>query len=393
MNEDESGRHLRASFEGSYRPPGPGFDARMRAGLMAAPPPNARTGRTLGLVAVILVLAAILALTLPRLLPSTTLVPSVKTQGGIPWKPLPPQNLVPVTPSPSPSPLPAGTRPCSSAQLKVNDLGRNGAGGTVFRYFGFSGRGPAACFVQGTPAVELFDRSGRKLPFKQRSPFGGSDPAVTVLVEPGPIPNIGTNLRYGQAGLGIDWVSQPEQCPGSSAVQIAFVSITLANGGPALTVALSPAPGGPPAAGYACQGLGVDTFRGPPPGFPDLPIPPLPALALKAPASVRAGQDLVYQATLTNDTPESIDLVANCPNIEEELLLNSPGGGQVAAPKPAFQLNCAPAGVMQTSASLTFEIHLAVPKDAAPGSYTLYFAIEYWNATSTPASAPIRVSQ
>ena len=388
MNEDESSRHLRASFEGSYRPPGPGFDARMRAGLMAAPPPNARTGRTLGLVAVILVLAAILVLTLPRLLPSTTPVPGVKTRGGIPWKPLPPQNLVPVTPPPSPSPIPAGTRPCSSAQLKVNDLGRNGAGGTVFRYFGFSGRGPTACFVQGTPTVELFDRSGRKLPFKQRSPFGGSDPSVPVLVEPGPIPNIGTNLRNGQAGLGIDWVSQPEQCPGSSAVQIALVSIMLANGGPALSVALSPAPGG-----YACQGLGVDTFQGPPPVFVEPTPPPLPALALKAPATVRAGQDLMYQVTMTNDGLQAIDLVANCPNIEQELVPRDLIGFPQPAMKPSFQLNCAPAGTIQPNASLTFEIHLAVPKDSTPGSYTLSFAIEYWNATSTPVSAPVTVSQ
>jgi hypothetical protein len=387
MSEEQSERQVRAAFEDSHRPPAPGFDMRMRAGLMAAPPVAASRGWAIALVAAIVALAIVLVLVLPRLLAPITPAPAHRAQGVIPWLPLPAQLEAPVTPPPTPSPLPAGTKPCTPAQLKVNDLGRNGAGGTIFRFFGFAGRGPGACFVEGTPTVELFDRAGRKLPFKARSPFGGGGSPVPVLVEPGPLPILGTNLRSGQAGLGIDWVSQPEQCPGSAAVEIATAAITLATGGPPLTVALVP-----PAGGYTCQGLGIGTFAGPPPPIEEPPVLPLPAIALKAPASVRAGQVLEYQVMLTNDTLEPIDLVANCPNYGQELFSSAPSGNPKPVMKPLFQLNCTAAGAILPNATLRFEMRFTVPRETTPGPYFVVFQLSYWNAYSGPASAMVRVT-
>jgi len=120
---------------------------------------------------------------------------------------------------------------------------------------------------------------------------------------------------------------------------------------------------------------------------------PLPAIALKTPSSVRAGGVLVYEVTLTNGTLQPMDLVANCPNYGEELFLNDPNSGPPRAIKPLFQLNCTPAGTIQPTASLTFEMRLAVPQGEAPGSYKLFFTLGYWNAMTTPSSAPVTISR
>jgi hypothetical protein len=241
--------------------------------------------------------------------------------------------------------------------------------------------------VEGTPAVTLFNRAGASLPFKPRPFFGGPDATVPILVEPGPLPAANTNLQKGQAGITIDWVTQPEACPGAGGVLVATAKIAIPGGGPAVTV---PVPSMP--AAYTCQGLGIDTFQGPPPPIVEPPVLPLPAIALKAPSSVRAGAVLVYEATLTNATPQPIDLVANCPSYGEQLFLNDPSGIPPVALKPTFQLNCTPAGTIQPTASLTFEMRLTVPGDETPGSYALVFTLGYWNAMTKPTSAQVRVS-
>ncbi len=110
---------------------------------------------------------------------------------------------------------------------------------------------------------------------------------------------------------------------------------------------------------------------------------PLPAVVLKnVPSKVRAGDVLVYEVTLTNDGQVPMDLVANCPSYGEELFpAGSTGSSPPRAIKPLHQLNCAPAGTIRPGASLTFEMRVQVPRDAAPGSYRVFFTIGYWNET------------
>jgi hypothetical protein len=315
-------------------------------------------------------------------------IPGNKPTGVIPWLPLPAQLQTPVVPSPTPSPLPAGTKPCTSGQLQIDVLGSNGAGGHVFRSFGFSGRGTTDCFLQGTPSVALFDRSGHLLPFKPRAPFLGSLSTGPVLVQPGPLPDPHANLKNGQAALTIDWVTQPEACGGSTSVQIATVKITLNGVGAALSATLPDDPGA-----YLCAGLGVGAFEGPPSPVEEPPVLPLPAIALRVPSTVRAGGVLVYQVTLTNGTLQPMDLVANCPNYGEELFPNDPNSGPPRAMKPLFQLNCTPAGTIQPKASLTFEMRLNVQQDEAPGLYRLFFTLGYWNSMTAPTSAQVTISK
>ena len=99
------------------------------------------------------------------------------------------------------------------------------------------------------------------------------------------MPDPNTNLKSGQAGLTIDWVTQPEVCPGSAGVQVAEAKITLLSGGPALAVALSSKIVG----AYTCGGLGIGSFEGPPPPVEQPVVLALPEIVLKVPSSARAG--------------------------------------------------------------------------------------------------------
>jgi hypothetical protein len=378
---------LRQLFEREIGAPPPGTRQRVLAGVSHATPRPARRWQTAASV-VALLLAAAIVVTLLVARENQRSVPGNKPSGVIPWLSLPALLGAPVTPSSAPSPLPAGTQPCTPAQLQVENLGSQGGTGQWFTYFGFAGRGPVACFVQGTPSVALFDSSGHLLPFKSRSPYLGPYSTEPVLVEPGPLPDPNTNLKSGQAGLTVDWVTQPEACPGSAGIQVAEAKITLHGDGPALSVALS----SKTVAGYTCGGLGIGSFEGPPPPVEQPVVLPLPKIALKVPSSVRAGEVLVYQVTLTNDTLQPMDLVANCPNYGEQLFPGDPSGIPPVALKPLFQLNCAPAATIQPAASLTFEMRLSVPGDDAPGTYALVFTLGYWNAMTNPTSAQVTIS-
>ncbi|HVC78083.1 MAG TPA: hypothetical protein VND96_16350 [Candidatus Micrarchaeaceae archaeon] len=377
---------LRELFERQIGSPPPGARQRVLAGVSHAAWRRARRWQAAASVVALLLAAAIVA-TLLVARENQRSAPGNKPVGVIPWVPLPAQLQAPVVPSPSPSPLPSGTPPCTAAQLQVNVWGGGGAGGHILTSFGFAGRGPGACFVNGTPMVSLFDRSGRLLPFKANGSFFPSETTGPVLIEPGPLPdpNSGTGLKYGQAQVTIDWDTQPETCP-SSGVQVGVAKITLPGGVYALTVTI---PSEPEA--YTCLGLGVGTFQGPVPVVEEPPTPPLPAVTLKAPSSVRAGRVLVYQVTLTNHTLQPVDLVANCPSYGEQLFASHPS--QPPGIKPMFQLNCAPAGTVLPTASLTFEMRLAVPGDDTPGTYTLVWMLWYWNAMTNPTSAQVTISR
>lgn len=376
---------LRQLFEREIGAPPQGVRQRVLNSVShASRQPARRWQGVAGVVAVLLAVAIVATLLVAR--ENQGSVPGNRPTGVVPWLPLPAQAGAPVLPSPTPSPLPAGTQPCTTSQLQIVTLRGNGAGGHAFRSFGLSGRGASACFVEGTPTMELFDQNGGLLPFKARSFFGGTTSSGPVLIEPGPLPDPTSNVMAGQATLTIDWITQPELCGGAS-VQIASARITLPGGGAALSATLSGDPGA-----YVCGGLGVGAFGGPPATVQESPALPLPVVTLKLPSSVRAGETLVYEVTLTNPTLVPIDLVANCPNYGE-VLFRDPIGNPPVAIKPMFQLNCKPAGTIRPSKSLTFEMRLAVPTDQAPGSYRLYFTLGYWNAVTTPAGAQVTITR
>jgi len=309
--------------------------------------------------------------------------PPTTSQGTVPWLPLPADlSPRPVAP-PQAVPVPPGTPACTLADLDGAFTGRNGAGGHVLASFAFSGRRSEACQVEGTPAVTLLDAAGRDLRFKDRAPFSPDELAGPALVEPGPAPVEGEGLKYGQAGFTIDWVSQPEACPGEDGSQVSLVKVGIANVG-TLTLRLPAMP-----VAYACQGVGVGALAGPPAQVEAPGEPPIPNPAIVAPSKVKTGEQLKYFVILTNPTKLPIDLRLNCPNYEEELFADIVHGTPPLGGKHFYRLNCKAAGVLDPGKSMSFAMVLQVPADAAPGSYTLIFNIGNANAMTKFATTAV----
>jgi hypothetical protein len=306
------------------------------------------------------------------------------TAGVIPWTPLTP-NLTPPSPLQGPAPLPPGTPPCQATDLTGVVIGQNGAGGHIFVTFRIAGTSGGACYLDGTPAIGLVDTSGHAIAFRQLPPFGPTPQPGRALIEPGPAPIPGLGLKVGQADLTIDWVTQPEACPpGTQAAVPAKASIAIPAGG-LLAIAIPPEPGA-----YLCSGLGVGSFEGPYVPIQPSPPPPLPAISMQVPSTGRVGVALPYLVTLTNDRPQALDLSALCPTYEEELI---PGdlqkGGPPLGGKHLYALNCGPVGLIPPGGAVTFQMVFLVPPDAAPGKYTLFFGLGYWNAISSYSQAAV----
>lgn len=147
-------------------------------------------------------------------------------------------------------------------------------------------------------------------------------------------------------------------------------------------------------AAYVCQGLGVGSFEAPPAPVGPTPAPLLPAVTVRAPASAVVGKPYEYLVKLTNDTQQSMNLTAMCPNYEEELFADIINGSSPPLRgKHFFQLNCAPAGTIAPGNSATFGMVLDVPSGATPGTYALIFSLVYWNAMTKVLQTTVKVSR
>jgi hypothetical protein len=308
--------------------------------------------------------------------------PLTASQGLVPWLPLPADITPMPVSSPEPVPVPPGTPVCTLAALDGAFTGHNGAGGHALVSFAFSGRGSEACQIEGTPAVTLRDAAGRDLGFKDRAPFFPDQLSGPALIQPGPPPFEGEGLKYGQAGFTIDWVSQPEFCPGENGSHVGAVSVAVADVG-TFTFQLPPTP-----VAYACQGVGVGALAEPPLQVEAPVEPPVPDPAIVAPTKVKAGEQLNYVVTLTNPTKLPIDFRQHCPNYEEELFANLVQG-QPLGGKHFYALNCKAAGVLEPGKPMSFAMVLQVPAGAAPGSYTLFFNIGNANAMTKLATTAV----
>jgi len=311
--------------------------------------------------------------------------PLTSSQSTVPWLPLP-ADLTPLpVASPLPVPVSRGTPTCLLSDLEGAVIGSNGATGHVLTVFAFATSSAQACQVNGTPVVTLMDGSGGVLGFKNRAPYFPDEVSGPALIEPGPAPIFGLGPKYGEAALTIDWISQPESCPGDAAAKIATARIEIAGVG---TVSVG-IPAEPP--GYACAGVGVGALADPViPGVTP-PEPPVPAPSIVAPAKVKAGDRLTYVVTLSNPTKLPLDLRKQCPNYEEELFADIENGSPPLGGKHLYRLNCEAAGVLKPGAPMSFAMVFDVPADTAPGSYTLAFMIGYGNAMSRFAQTVIAI--
>jgi uncharacterized protein DUF4232 len=333
----------------------------------------------LGLVMVALIIAAAACGPFHQLAASST------PAGTIPWLPLS-ADLTPLPqPSPQAQPVPPGTPACMAGQVAGAVLGSQGATGNVITYLAFAGTGQSACFVEGTPAVTAFDAAGHTIPFKERAPYFPPQVSGPQLVSPGPVPAPNSALKYGQAGFDIDWVSQPEACPGQGGVTVAQVRVAIPGGG-ALSLALPATP-----QAYVCQGLGVGSFESPPLVSAAAPQPPLPAIQLGIQGAANPGKNFEYLVTLTNDTKQPIDLALTCPNYEEELFADILHASPPLGGKHLYKLNCAPVGTLAPGGRAIFQMIFAVPADANPGTYTLLFRLGFSNGMGNAVERPLEL--
>ena len=301
----------------------------------------------------------------------------------IPWKALPADLTSTPVPPPQPMPVPPGTPACTAGDLAAFAVGSQGATGHVISAFVFAGTGKGDCYVDGTPAVTVLDSAGKAPPFTTHSPYFPPEVTGPQLVSPGPLPEPHTALKYGQASFTIDWVSQPEACPGQGGVTIAKAVIAIAGGG-RLTIALPPAP-----QAFACQGLGVGSFESPPAPVVSAPVPDPPAIRLGIQGPAVPGKPFAYLVTLTNDTGQPMNLASRCPNYEEEMFADFGDDARPLGGKHFYMLNCAPAGTLAPGASRVFQMIFTVPVDATPGSYALVFQIGYSNAMTRRDTRPV----
>jgi len=307
--------------------------------------------------------------------------------GPIPWKALPADLTPTPVPSPQAMPVPPGTPACTSGDLAGAAVGSQGATGHIVTSFAFAGTGKGDCFVDGTPTLTVLDGAGKALPFALHAPLFPPEVTGPQLVSPGPVPEPHVALKYGQATLSIDWVSQPELCPGQSGVTIAKAIIAIQGGG-SLTIALPPAP-----QAYACQGLGVGSFESPPVPVESSPVPNLPSIKLGVQGPAIPGKPFEYLVTLTNDTKQPMNLVSGCPNYEEEMFADIVAGSPPLGGKHFYMLNCAPAGTLAPGASRVFQMIFNVPADATPGTYTIAFLMGYSNAMTTNVEHPVVIAK
>ena len=289
-------------------------------------------------------------------------------------------------PSPRATPVPPGTPACTAGDLAGAATGSQGATGHVIASLAFAGTGKSDCYVDGTPAVTVLDGAGHALPFKARASFFPPEVTGPQLISPGPVPEPHTALKYGQAALSLDWVSQPEACPGQGGVTIAGAIVAI--GGGSLTIALPAAP-----QAYACQGLGVGSFESPPLPVEPTPMPALPAVKLGVQGPAISGKPFEYLVTLTNDTKQPMNLAARCPNYEEELFADVEHGSPPLGGKRFYMLNCGPAGTLAAGASAVFQMIFDVPAQTAPGSYTILFGLGYGNGTTRAVERPVVVQK
>lgn len=299
----------------------------------------------------------------------------------VPWTPLAP-NLTPPGPSLGPAPIPLGTPGCQANDLVASVIGSNGATGHVITSFGFTGAA-SGCYLDGTPSVGILDSKGNSIGFRQQAPYFPPQHPGRALIEPGAAPERGVELRVGQAALTIDWISQPEFCPGAQPSQPATAVIAITGGG----IVEIPIPLEPSA--YACAGLGVGDFEGPYVPIQPGPPPPLPAISMQVPSSGRVGQALPYLVTLTNDRNQPTDFNSLCPNYEEEMFADIKRGSPPLGGKHVYALNCGEAGPIQPGASVTFQMVFLVPRDALPGTFTLTFGLGYLNAMTSFTEAVV----
>jgi hypothetical protein len=406
---DDLDRRLRESLGGLNLPPAPSslHDAmdRLEAEQPRRPRPRWRGAlQAVSVLAVAVVMVAVLGWGSGlRLGVSPGATPS-ESPGGTPGQspttsstplpglstanPKPSGSIVPwldqtafTAPSPTPVAIPSGTPTCLPSDLTAS-AGWQGGGGQMLGWLTVTNVGEHLCTLEGSPRlVEL--RSVKTIvepiTYHGEPSDGSSDPSVIagpVLLKPG-----------GVAGAFLWWSNW---CRATTPVVTSLI-VTLPSGGAPIDAGpTSPGPGigGVPPRCDTPSAASTFTAYAFTPVAPEASASaPQPASAvLSAPSSATAGADLVYYVTLTNLGTQAAPLDP-CPTYSENLIV---GGVALKLPTVAFLLlNCAAIGpALAPGASVTLEVHLPVPANAAPGPAILHWDMDPGGPLDTRSASP-----
>ena len=276
-------------------------------------------------------------------------------------------------PSPTPAAVPSGTPDCLPGDLTAS-AGWQGGGGQMLGSLAVTNVGTHPCVLVGSPRlVELRTASAivRPITYHGERSDGSNVPssiAGPVLLEPG-----------GAAGAYLWWSNWCGTAP-----VVTSLIVTLPSGGAPIDAGpTSPGPGigGVPRCDVpsAASTFTAYAFTSVAPEQPSWAPQPASAV-LSVPSSAAAGADLVYYVTLKNLGAQTAPLDP-CPTYSEDLIV---GGVALKLPTVAFLLlNCAAIGpALAPGASVTLEMHLPVPANAAPGPAILHWDLDPGGAST-----------
>lgn len=275
------------------------------------------------------------------------------------------------SPSP-PIPVPAGTPPCSAAQLEGQGAFGGAATGHVDLPVIMRNRGGLACYLEGYADVSIADAAGgllaQSVGSSGRGTFFADAPALPVVMEPGTaalrpdMPGQQSTER-GQAWMNVEWYDCRHR-------QAASLLLNLPGGGGGLSIPFKFEAPYSPACDVPGQATASELRRGPltPTGVDWMPRPAFisVAVSIAAPPSVRRGSTLNYAVTLNNESSGEYRLDP-CPDYVEIL-----GGKQAIA---TYELNCSPVGAIPAGGTATFEMRLDIPRTLIPGTTRLDWAL------------------
>jgi uncharacterized protein DUF4232 len=263
-------------------------------------------------------------------------------------------------------PWPPAPAPCASTDLAAVYGGGVGATGHIISSVLVANAGRTACSLQGTPGLSLMSPNGSAVVTRQvdSNPMDPA-PAAPVVLQPGSaLPQPHTQIP-GEAMFFFEWYDCPERT-----VSVSSLVLALPGGGGRLAVSAGqPGPGGLSSSRCDDASQGHVLYVGPfQPTVSTVPSPAPPAqlvVAIHAPATVLAGQRLLYQVTLTNVSGAPFHFDA-CPPYREAM-------DTVPAKRVLgmYELNCVPVGTVGSSGSVTFAMQLEIPADAPTGPQEL----------------------
>lgn len=238
---------------------------------------------------------------------------------------------IPAAKAPANPGLPA----CATASLSTRMVRRGIVGNGVYAYI-YSARniGSSACYVSGTPSVDLAGRTVTHGPNVLNVSAGTLAPGASATFAITSTVRVPCTVRL-RDGVTASKAIRPRLRLGPRArLAVSEGTVLLSN---CVTAHVTP--------------IGLPMTEPKPDSLSGLQV------TLTVPARIAAGQVLTFAVTISNPTPAAVRL-SPCPSYEM---------GLSVAPAKAYQLNCGAARTIPSGQSRTYEMRFRVPASAPAG--------------------------